>query len=452
MTDRCRLLLPLGAVFYCLPAAAEDIRLRPGAGDALVIESSSGTTEHFRIDEATGFVDRAGSRFFQNPGGQDLYLGTGSGPTAVGSSFRNTGIGTSALAGNADGDENVAIGASSMLQNTAGSRNTAIGTFTLEDMASGTANTGVGYQALRRSSSGASNVAVGSQALLTDTGGVANVALGAGALSGVDGGDLNIAVGAGAGAGLQSGDDNIYVGSDVGSAVESGQIRIGSEGTHTDTFLVGDTSTDGTLGVGTRTPDRDLTIDDVDGGGGAGLNLKATGRELLFAVNQSTGGIISMETDNDLDFRTDGAIGRLRIKADGKIGIGDTTPSHPLDVGTANGAHVTAGGVWTNGSSRAFKEAFVPVDAEDVLAKVKALPIQRWRYKGDRDIQHMGPMAEEFHASFGLGSDARYIGTVDADGVALAAIQALTSLAEQQRAELDMLRDRVADLEAESAR
>ncbi|RME90510.1 MAG: hypothetical protein D6766_13150, partial [Verrucomicrobia bacterium] len=34
-------------------------------------------------------------------------------------------------------------------------------------------------------------------------------------------------------------------------------------------------------------------------------------------------------------------------------------------------------------------------------------------------------MAQDFHAAFGLGTDDRHIATVDADGVALAAIQGL---------------------------
>lgn len=39
-------------------------------------------------------------------------------------------------------------------------------------------------------------------------------------------------------------------------------------------------------------------------------------------------------------------------------------------------------------------------------------------------------MAQDFHAAFGLGSDDKGISTVDADGVALAAIQGLNSKVE----------------------
>jgi flagellar biosynthesis/type III secretory pathway protein FliH len=42
----------------------------------------------------------------------------------------------------------------------------------------------------------------------------------------------------------------------------------------------------------------------------------------------------------------------------------------------------------------------------------------------------MGPTAQDFQAAFGLGSDEQCIGTVDADGVALAAIQGLNEKVE----------------------
>ena len=51
-------------------------------------------------------------------------------------------------------------------------------------------------------------------------------------------------------------------------------------------------------------------------------------------------------------------------------------------------------------------------------------------------------------AAFGVGEDPRTISAVDADGVALAAIQALTARVEAQEVELAALRADVAALEA----
>ncbi len=46
----------------------------------------------------------------------------------------------------------------------------------------------------------------------------------------------------------------------------------------------------------------------------------------------------------------------------------------------------------------------------------------------------MGPVAQSFHGAFGLGASECHIGTVDADGVALAAIQGVYKLVQQKDA------------------
>ncbi|MEM7309683.1 MAG: tail fiber domain-containing protein [Planctomycetota bacterium] len=140
----------------------------------------------------------------------------------------------------------------------------------------------------------------------------------------------------------------------------------------------------------------------------------------------------------------------------GHVGIDRTNPNHPLHMGS--GAHVTAGGVWTNASSRTLKENFVPVDARSVLQQVRALQLTRWNYRTEDDgVVHLGPMAEDFFEAFGLGASAVSIGTIDANGVALASIQALatenaelkTDL-ERTAAELAELREAVRSLAARS--
>ena len=44
----------------------------------------------------------------------------------------------------------------------------------------------------------------------------------------------------------------------------------------------------------------------------------------------------------------------------------------------------------------------------------------------------MGPMAQDFRAAFGLGEDDKHIATVDADGVALAGVQALYRMVQER--------------------
>ena len=73
-----------------------------------------------------------------------------------------------------------------------------------------------------------------------------------------------------------------------------------------------------------------------------------------------------------------------------------------------------------------MKTNFAPVNSRDVLRKVLELPIQTWNYKSENaDTRHIGAMSQDFHKAFQLGDSAESIATVDADGVALAAIQGL---------------------------
>jgi hypothetical protein len=121
-------------------------------------------------------------------------------------------------------------------------------------------------------------------------------------------------------------------------------------------------------------------------------------------------------------------------------------------ISTWTGAFLTDSGVWVNASSsKARKTDFAPVDGREVLARVARLPITTWRYKeGEGAVRHMGPMAEDFDAAFGIGYGPQTIADLDARGVALAAIQGLNAkledrIAEQQR-EIVELRRMLVDL------
>lgn len=66
-------------------------------------------------------------------------------------------------------------------------------------------------------------------------------------------------------------------------------------------------------------------------------------------------------------------------------------------------------------------------------------------------MRHMGPMAQDFREAFGLGEDEKHISTVDAQGVALAAIQALYHEVSQKQQEVTQLQDRLAAFESRLA-
>ena len=106
--------------------------------------------------------------------------------------------------------------------------------------------------------------------------------------------------------------------------------------------------------------------------------------------------------------------------------------------------NLTISGAYTPTSDVNVKENILPVDPDAILEGVLSLPIATWEYIADtNDSTHLGPMAQDFARAFGLGMNDTTIATVDADGVALASIQALAARAEADRA-------RVAELEAEN--
>jgi hypothetical protein len=98
-------------------------------------------------------------------------------------------------------------------------------------------------------------------------------------------------------------------------------------------------------------------------------------------------------------------------------------------------------------SDRALKEHIAPVDQRAILQRVAELPIASWNYKAQPpSIRHIGPMAQDFAAAFGVGEDEKQINLLDANGVALAAIQALTAQVQAQQDELAQLRAELVEL------
>nr|MBC8496491.1 tail fiber domain-containing protein [Chloroflexota bacterium] len=140
---------------------------------------------------------------------------------------------------------------------------------------------------------------------------------------------------------------------------------------------------------------------------------------------------------NDFAFQSETA-DEFAVRATGGVRFVTAIDEHGDPI---TGITSSAGsGAWSTLSDRATKADIFPVDREQILASLANLPISTWRYMGqDSSIQHIGLMAQDFYASFGLGEDERHISTVDADGVSLAAIQELYSIVNGQEAKINTL-------------
>ena len=222
----------------------------------------------------------------------------------------------------------------------------------------------------------------------------------------------------------------------------------------------------GGVGIGTNKPKRGLTISrdveepayqlelrnvgDIHGGNFDGIAFTQTDSGATESASIKV--IYHNDGRPDMSFNVRDASNALFIEAGtGDVGLGTASPTYPFEVGTnsgnGNGAHVTAGGVWTNGSSRTFKTNFKNVDAHGVLERLAAVPVMEWEYRNSDEGRHMGPVAEDFFDAFNLGNDNRYIGTIDAAGVSMAAIQGLYELVREQQALITALTTRLDELE-----
>jgi len=120
------------------------------------------------------------------------------------------------------------------------------------------------------------------------------------------------------------------------------------------------------------------------------------------------------------------------------------------DTGTTGCRLSAGGGTWNCTSDRNAKENFAAVDAVAVLDALMGIPIETWNFNTqDESIRHIGPMAQDFNAAFHVGESETQISAVDADGVALAAIQGLYTVVQAKEAALTEQADRIAALSIE---
>lgn len=189
-------------------------------------------------------------------------------------------------------------------------------------------------------------------------------------------------------------------------------------------------------------------------------------RSIVSSVDTGNAQVLLSEGQTELAFRTkkggvikgnvvinhDNAL-RVELNADGNgylsnaLGIG-VTPTHHIDV--AGGAYCD-GTNWVNASDVNSKENFRSVDGEQILEKLEDLEISQWNYKGESGMDHIGPTAQDFKKTFGVGSDGKSISTIDPSGIALAAIQELYAQLKAKDQKLDDQSKLIQQLQAQIA-
>lgn len=110
--------------------------------------------------------------------------------------------------------------------------------------------------------------------------------------------------------------------------------------------------------------------------------------------------------------------------------------------------NLTISGTLTELSDVNSKENITAVEGEMMLARLAKLPVAQWNYKSDAAKSlHVGPMAQDFYAAFGLGRDERHIAPRDLAGVAVVGVKELHKQNLEQKAEIAALKKRLAILE-----
>lgn len=315
-----------------------------------------------------------------NCNGSNTSVGDGAGTQGVSNSF----FGKDAGAMNTGG-ANAFFGAFTGTKNE-GSHNAFFGDFTGANNESGENNSFFGRSAGTSNKSGSYNSFFGYQAARENVNGSRNTFLG------VQSGLENL-----------SGNDNVFVG------MTSGEKNIAGS----DNVFIGRSAGNGNVSGGQHTYI------------GAQAGAKIVGGSRNICIGGSSGPSSSQSFSD-----------RLYID----VVSGD----FPLIYGEFDNDYVKINGSFeatgvANGSSRSYKQDFSSVDPAEILDKLSNLELREWSYKNLPDQRHLGPIAEDFYEAFGLGKDEKSISTIDANGVALVAIQALKKENEELKKLVNML-------------
>ena len=110
-------------------------------------------------------------------------------------------------------------------------------------------------------------------------------------------------------------------------------------------------------------------------------------------------------------------------------------------------------GAWSILSDRERKENIETIDAQEYLNRLDGIDVYSWSYKSqDSSITHIGPMAQDFYATFNLGTDSTTINSGDFDGINLLLIKALDekmALLETQSTTLEEMEIELEELKAQ---
>jgi hypothetical protein len=161
----------------------------------------------------------------------------------------------------------------------------------------------------------------------------------------------------------------------------------------------------------------------------AGRNAKATNNNAFVWGGCNLSTVVTASTNEE----------SFTVRAPG--GVRFITTTNSTFAATNNGVILQPNAnSWAALSDSNAKTAIKPIKPREILAKLALLPVTEWEYKGQPNRSYIGPMAQDFHAAFGLGQDDKTITTADTDGVMYAAIQGLVEELKDRDREIEELK------------
>ncbi len=129
------------------------------------------------------------------------------------------------------------------------------------------------------------------------------------------------------------------------------------------------------------------------------------------------------------------AIWRLQLNLDNSLSM-------------ANGASCTAGGVWTNGSSRAYKDHISVLSSEEALETLDGLSPVKFNYKADQTETYVGFIAEDV-PDLVATNDRKSLSPMDIVAVLTRVVQEQQKTAQEQQKMIERQQTELLSLKAE---
>ena len=226
-----------------------------------------------------------------------------------------------------------------------------------------------------------------------------------------------------------------------------------------------DISNDGDVGIGTASPQTKLHVfgDNTanvfigigPNPGGTATDASAINIGYLGGSLGRGAGFINVRPDTgavapnpSLRIFT-GGTERLIIDNQGFLGLAVADPANPIQ--HSSGAFLSAGGAWTNGSSRAMKDQIRPLTAGDARATLNGLSPVHFTYRAAPDEHHVGFIAEDV-PDLVATADRTGLSSMDIVAVLTRVVQEQEAALEAQRKQMAELAARLAALEAATRR